>query len=132
MDQSPLVSEQIDAGTKFLNEFDRYVPVTVAFWLKASEDSQSNLYVASDQINDTNIHQVYGEVLRAARKVQDPNFDVFQVKLIASKNPLARAALDVQQGFPGKMPIRLQHRIFGGISIDEAYIYPSTVPASGI
>jgi hypothetical protein len=40
---------QIDAGQKFLEEFEKYAPVRAAFWLKADEDSGWYLYVASDQ-----------------------------------------------------------------------------------
>ena len=45
-------------------EFDKYGPVKVAFWLKASDTEQRYLYIASDQIADTNLDVAYGEVLR--------------------------------------------------------------------
>ena len=37
MDQGPLVTEQIDAGAKLVNDFDRRTPLQAAFWLKESE-----------------------------------------------------------------------------------------------
>ena len=55
MDQEPLVSEQIDAGRKFLDMFARSIPVRTAFWLKIGEDSGWYLNVAAEQITDENI-----------------------------------------------------------------------------
>ena len=48
MDQGPLVIEQIDAGARFLAEFEKKIPVMAAFWLKASEEGSWYLYVASE------------------------------------------------------------------------------------
>ena len=52
MDQEPLVIEEIQGGKKFVDEFDKYVPVQAAFWLRSDEDSGWYLYIASDQITD--------------------------------------------------------------------------------
>src|SRR5580704_18702511 len=38
MDQDTLVSEQIDAAAKFLEEFQKYLPVESAFWLRGEDD----------------------------------------------------------------------------------------------
>ena len=129
MDQIPLVIEQIDAGTRFLNEFQKYLPIQVAFWLKEAEVGDWNLYIASDQITEDNFDVAYGEVVRIAGQIRDPWFDPFQVKLIGANDPLAQAALDIQRRFPGRMPTRFHGRTFGGLSVDEVYIYPSPVPA---
>jgi hypothetical protein len=37
MDQRPLVIDQVDAGARFLGEFQKYAPVQTAFWLKDSD-----------------------------------------------------------------------------------------------
>jgi hypothetical protein len=128
MDQIPLVIDQIDAGTKFLNEFQSYLPIHVAFWLKEAEEGDWNLYVVSDQITEDNFDVAYGEVVRIAGQLRDPWFDPFQVKLIGANDPLAQAALDIQRRFPGRMPTRFHGKTFGGLSVDEVYIYPSPVP----
>jgi hypothetical protein len=128
MDQVPLVSEQIDAGTKFLGEFQKYLPIQAAFWLKETEEGDWSLYVASEQITDDNFDVAYGEVLRIAGQLRDPWFDPFQVKVIGANDPLAQAALDIQRRFPGRMPTRFHRRIFGGVSVDEVYVYPSSIP----
>jgi hypothetical protein len=128
MDQVPLVIEQIDVGTKFLGEFQKYLPIQAAFWLKETEEGDWSLYVVSDQITDDNFDVAYGEVLRIAGQLRDSWFDPFQVKLIGASDPLAQAALEIQRRFPGRMPIRLHGKTFGGVSVDEVYVYPSSTP----
>jgi hypothetical protein len=81
MDQSPLVIDQFDAGARFLGEFQKYVPVKAAFWLKESAEGEWILYVASDQITDDNFDVAYGEVLRIAVQMHEPIFDPFHVQL---------------------------------------------------
>jgi len=128
MDQGPLVSEQIDAGARFLGEFQKYLPIQAAFWLKDSEEGAWNLYVVSDRITDDNFDVAYGEVLRIAGQLQDTWFDPFQVKLIDVNDSVAQAALDIQRRFHGKVPTRFREMTFGGVSVDEVYIYPSPIP----
>lgn len=130
MDQGPLVSEQIDAGARLISEFRKYKPVVAAFWLKASEDGQWFLYLASDKINDTNFDVAYGEVLRLTAMSQDPWLDPFQVKVVGADDPVARAILELQRKYPGKNPTRYHGRPFGGLSVEEAYVYPIPVPVS--
>ena len=130
MGQGPLVAEQIDAGAKFLKLFEAYKPIVAAFWLQESEGGSLWLYVATDPLKDEAISHGYTEVGRLQDKVQDPNFDIFQVKLISSKHPLAKAAREVYRGRPWKIATRIRDQIFGGKSTDEVYIYPPplTVP----
>jgi hypothetical protein len=130
MDQEPLVSEQIDAGKTFLDAFEKQIPVSVAFWLKAGEDSGWYLYVASDRIIPGNVRAAYGEVLKVSRTIQDPNYDQFRVKLIASRDPLARAALDIYRRTPARKPMRIGNGHFGGMSVEGVYIYPPPAPVS--
>lgn len=130
MDQGPLVIEEIDAGAEFAREFDRYEPVKAAFWLKASDEDQRYLYLASDRIDDTNFDVAYGEVLRLANLFPSPYLDPFRVRVIGGGKPLARAAADLNNRFPGWMPIRLGGQSFGGIFVDDVYIYPSPLPVT--
>ncbi|MGO9599299.1 MAG: hypothetical protein ACLP7Q_15025 [Isosphaeraceae bacterium] len=129
MDQGPLVIEEIDAGAKLAHEFNKYQPVKTAFWLKASDEDHRYLYIASEGINDNNFDVAYGEVLRLAGKMQSIYLDPFRVKLIGADDPLAKAAAEIHTRFPGRMPTRFGGKTFGGISVDEVYIYPSPVPA---
>jgi hypothetical protein len=129
MDQGPLVIDQIDAGARFLGEFQKYVPVQAALWVKDSDEGEWYLYVASDQITDDNFDLAYGEVLRIAGAIRDPWFDPFQVKLIGVDDPLAKAALEIHRRYPGRTPTWFHGKTFGGVVVDEVYIYPSPIPA---
>jgi hypothetical protein len=130
MDQSPLVMEEINAGAEIVRQFENYEPVKVAFWLKASDDDHRYLFIASDKIDDTNFDIAYGEVLRLSKKLQSIYLDPFRIKLINTKDPLAKAAVDIHQRFRSQLATRFGGKSFGGISVDEVYIYPSTLSAS--
>jgi hypothetical protein len=55
MDQTTLVTPEIDAGAELIRRLDRSVPVRAAFWVKDSDEGQWYLYIASDQLNDQNL-----------------------------------------------------------------------------
>jgi len=130
MDQEPLVTEQIEAGRRFLDEFDKYRPVRAAFWLKETEDSGWYLYVASDEITDENIAAAYSDVARAARNVEDPNFDRFRVRLVGIDDGRAKAALDIYRQFPGRVPARVRPSQFGPLGAESVYLYPPRTTAA--
>jgi hypothetical protein len=130
MDQGPLVMEEIDAGAKLAHEFDQYKSVKAAFWLKASDEEQRYLYLASDQIDDTNFDVAYGEVLRLASTMHSPYLDPFRVKVIGGDDPLTLAAVEINRRFPGRMATRFGGKSFGGLSVDDVYIYPSPLPVA--
>ena len=130
MDQGTLVIEETDAGAELAREFNKYEPIKAAFWVKASDEGQRYLYLASDRIDDSNFDVGYGEVLRLAEELQSPYLDPFRVKLINAADPLARAALDIHLRFPGRMGIRFGAKSFGGMNVDDVYIYPSPLPSA--
>jgi len=131
MDQGPLVIEEIDAGAELARQFDKYEPIEVAFWLKASDDEHRFLYIASERINGSNIDTGYGEVLRLAGKINSPFLDAFRVKLVNVDDQLAKAAVEVNHRFPGRMATRFGGKSFGGLPVDDVYVYPSPLPAAG-
>jgi len=130
MDQGPLVIEEIDAGAELAREFEKYVPVKAAFWVKASDEEQRYLYLASDGIDANNIDVAYGEVLRLASKMRSPYLDPFRVKLVNAGDPLAKDALEINRRFPGRVATRFGGKTFGGTSVDDVYIYPTPLPAA--
>ena len=126
MDQGPLVTEETDAGEELIRRLDKYARVKAAFWVKDSEEGQWYLYIASDQILDTNIDVVYGEVLRLAAQMASPYLDPFRVKLIPTSDPLAQAAIDIHRRFPGRMATRFSGKNFGGLGVDGVFLYPTS------
>jgi hypothetical protein len=126
MDQGPLVGEELNAGARFLAEFNKRVPVQAAFWLKLRDEPYWYLHVASDQINDSNTRKMYGEVNRVATEMQDPWFDQMRVKLVGTDDEFARAVMDLQRKYPRKLPTR-HYSYLGRLSIDAAWVYPIPV-----
>ena len=124
MDQGSLVTEQIEAGARFVNEFAKYTPVQTAFWLKATADNQWFLYVAGDRIGDSGIRTAYDEVIRIAATTPDPWLDPFQIKVMDTNKPVAKAVMRIQEEYPGSLPTRYHGPPLGGLSIEEVYIYP--------
>ncbi len=122
MDQGSLVKEQFDVGARFLREFGRYAPIVVAFWLRDSENGRWALYVASDRVSDTNRDLAYGEIIRIAGEMKNPNFDPFQVRLLRMGDPMVKAALAAYTGRPPRIPFFINVASFGGISSDEVYL----------
>jgi len=127
MDQGPLVVEETDAGAELVRRFDRYNPVKAAFWVKGSDEGRWYLYIASDQFDERNLDVAYGEILRLADQMASPYLDPFEVKLIAGSDPLAKAVSDIHERYPGTSAIRFGGKNLGGMSVEGAYIYPSSV-----
>ncbi len=129
MDQEPLVREWIDAAKKFLDELDKLQPVRAAFWLKQDEDTRWYLYVATDKLRNGSFAADYEVVGKASDAVDDPNFDLFRVKLIGLKDPLARAALAMYERYPSRIPIFRWGEQFGKTYVEGLYLYPPPVAA---
>jgi hypothetical protein len=127
MDQRPLVNEETVAGEELVRRLDKFTPVQAAFWIKESEEGPWYLYIASDQIDDGNLRAAYGEVLRLAGEMANPDLDPFQVKLISTSDPLAQAVLNIHRRYPGRMATRFGGKNFGGMSVEGGYIYPASV-----
>ncbi len=131
MDQAVLVNEQLDAGSAFLEAFNKSVPVDAAFWMNEADSPSWYLYVASKAVNDSNLRDKYREVLNVAEKAKNLWLDPFRIKLVNSNNRLASQVIEVQTLYPIKHPTRFNGSSIGGVAIDGAYIYPPiTTPAA--
>lgn len=130
MDKRPLVREQIDAGHTFLREFEKYAPVDVAFWYRADDDTSPALWVASQQFHDEKLYSAYGEVVRIAAAMRNPNFQGADVRVVSADDRLAKAALELMQRYGGTIPAHYHSRTVGGITVGEIYIYPLPVAAA--
>jgi hypothetical protein len=129
MDQGSLVAEQIEAGAQVAAEFDKYLPLAAAFWLKDLELKRWHLYLASEQINDSTRYQAYGEVVRIFGGKARTWIDMFQVKVVGVNEPVVRSVLELQQ-HPGQVGIHLWLRRLGDLMIEDGYIYPLPVAAT--
>lgn len=130
MDQGPLVSEWIEAGGKLLPEYDKYAPLEAAFWLKDSWTGNWSLWLVSKKVTDRNFDLAYGEVIRILRGMEYPSLNSMQVHIgrMYDKEVKAVLAEQARRG-GGKHPFRLRDEVVGDCYFEEAYVYPSLVPA---
>ena len=125
MGQELLVSETIDAGADFVRQFNDYRCVAVACWINPAESDNLFLYIASDEIDDSNFDVAYGEVNRRLMGKRSQWLDPFQIKLVSSADPIARDAIEYRDRYPeNKLATRYKGSSIGGMGIDSAYIYP--------
>lgn len=124
MGEELLVNEQIDAGAEFVRDFNDYVPVSVAFWVAAADSDDVYLYIASDDIDDSNFDVAYGEVLRRLSGKRSQWLDPFQIKLVNSTDPVAQDAISIRDRYPAPLVTRYGGSSIGGMSIHCARIYP--------
>ena len=132
MDQGSLVVDQISAAAAFLSEIEKSLPVKIASWVKAFDEGKWTLFVASDKINQENVREAYGEVLRLAREMPELGIDPFDVKLAGGDDPVATALLEIRGRYPATR-LRTHYRglALAAVGIEEAIIYgPTTALAS--
>jgi hypothetical protein len=127
MDQASLVTEEIDAGAELVRRLEKTLSVEAAFWVKDAEGGPWYLYIASDQLRRGELDAAYREVLQLTWEMASPYFDALQVKLVPTSDPLAQAALEINQRFPGRIPTRFGGRSFGGTAVDGVYVYPASL-----
>jgi hypothetical protein len=129
MDQGPLVSELIEDGKRFLQRLgEEGVEVTAAAWIKESESGHWYLYIATPLVG------AGGDNLQAYRRMntvfgqmpQPFGMPPFKTKAIAPSSPLAKAIAGPHQRYAGRGPLRYDGDLLGDISVEEAYIYPSS------
>jgi hypothetical protein len=125
MDPNPLVTEEIEAGAELIQRFRDDIPVEAAFWLNPAEEGRWTLYIVTPKIDVASYDLGFAKILRLVREMQTPHIDPFRVGLIGSDDPLARAAIEANRKYPGPMPTRFRGKDFGGVPVEEVYIYPA-------
>ena len=128
MDSKALVNEQIDAAGELVEQFEKFMPVKAAFWLKPAESDSWLLYIAGERVAQEGVAPGNREIVRICQQINSPDLDVFQIRLIPAEDPLAQSVLLVHQRYPGRLPMRYGGTTLGGTSIEGAYLYP--VPAA--
>lgn len=122
MDQGTLVSAQIEAAGRFLEEFAKTTPVVAAYWVEEDEGGSWTLFIASDPMDAKDIQRNYTEVMRISQELNDPNFAPFSVTIVGLDNPMVRAVLDIYKGHSAKIPLRVRWRRVGDVYIEDAYL----------
>ncbi len=92
MDQATLVTIQIEDGQRLVERLAQGgFSVTAAGWIKASEDGQWFLYLASPVVDKQGDLRAYRQVNPMVRQMPQPfSIDPFEIKLIGAATPLAQ------------------------------------------
>ncbi len=130
MDQVTLVNRQLEDGLRLADRLSQSgFTVTAAGWIKASEDGQWFLYLASPFVDEEGALRAYRHVLPLIRQMPQPSaIDPFEIKLIGAANPLAQEMAAIGARYPGKSPFWFRGDRLGNLTVEGAYIYP--VPIS--
>ena len=124
MAQAILVDENILPGGEFVREFDRVIPVKVAFWAKEQERDEPYLFVASDQITDANLRDAIGEQLRIAGRVGGFGLDADRVTLLKGDDRRIADVLALRVDDPKRRTRPWGRSWIGGEMVEDLYVYP--------
>lgn len=125
MDTELLVDPRLEDGQKLVAElvaagFD----VSVAFWVKISEEGLWFLYIGSTSVEPAKIGDAYRTLYACLSKLQDPSVGFSEVKLIQASDPIAKDAVAARDRQPDRFPVRFRGERLGGLTVEEAIIYP--------
>jgi hypothetical protein len=125
MDTELLVESQIDDGQRLVDQLIRDdFEISVAFWVKTSEEGLWHLYIASPSVDEGKLGEAYRKVYASLGKIPNSWVSPSDIKLVNDMNPIAREAVEVRDRYSAKTPTRYRGKRLGGLSIKEAYIYP--------
>lgn len=125
MDTELLVDNRVDDGQKLVwNLAKLSFDVSVAFWVKTSEEGLWFLYIGSASLEPSKIADAYRTLYSCLKQIPGTSLSISELKLIQVGNPIAQDAIAIRDRHPGRLPVRFHGDRLGNMSIDEAYIYP--------
>jgi len=120
-----LVDRRGDDGQKLILQLARDgFDVTAAFWLRPSEDNWWHLYIASKVVDEHGPSAAYRALRISQQQLAGTTISLVDVKLIGASHPITRDVLKIQKRYSGRTPIRFGGALLGGLSVEEALIYP--------
>lgn len=140
MDQTTVVKEQVEGGSKLLNQLlARGVDLVAACWAKTADYDRWLLYLVSPAVEGRDPRPVYLEIRTALREMETEWSQPFEcvepttVQLIPPSDPLAQGLLTESPSALRKWSTLYGERMIGNTFVEGAYIYPSALfakPAS--
>jgi len=126
VDTELLVDNRTEDGRKLLAELAQDgFDVTVAFWVKTSEEGLWSLYIGSPAVNAKELGNAYRRIYACLSRIPEASIALSEIKLINSQDPLAQAATSQRDRYAWRLATRYQGSHLGPLSIEEAYFYPS-------
>jgi hypothetical protein len=126
MDQALLVEQHIDDGQELIDllikdGFD----VSAAAWVKPSEEDRYLLYLVSKEVDARGLSAAYRAIHPVLGNLHDPWVSLADMRLVGPTNPIGADLMELNRKYPGRSPTRTRRPQLGGMSIDEAYVYPT-------
>ena len=134
-----MVSEQTESGKRLIQSLVAAgFGVRLAFWAKPTDEGKWFLYLASPVVDEKGPLAAYRLVHDVMRQTPDQWIDPLDVKVVGLHDSLTEAALAVTRSKVPTSPYAVQNpkpypgmtrfggSTLGGVSIDGAYIYPSS------
>jgi hypothetical protein len=125
VDYELLVDDQVDEGKSLITGLvDDGFDVSVAFWVKTSEEGFWFLYIGSTSMRTMSLADAYRAVYGVIRRIPSTRLSLSNVKLVDPDNPIAKSAREIRDRYPARLPSRYHGRRLGNMTIEEAYLYP--------
>ncbi len=134
MDQGTLVEVQIRDAVELIDLLRKGgVGVVGACWMKESDGEVWYLYLVTPLVGKGgSTLQAYRRINEVIRGLPEPLWiDPFQIKAVGPSEAVGQAILDIQRRHSRRLPARVALTSLGGVSIEEAYLYPPLVAAVG-
>src|SRR5712691_8534295 len=129
MDQELLVENRFEDAEKLLSKLVRSAfDVTVAFWVRTSEEGLWVLYIASNSVNRDKIGLAYGALYASMSQIPDLSITISEIQLVQPSEPIAKEAIALRDRKLARLPLRYLGKRLGHLAIEEAYIYPKIGP----
>lgn len=125
MDQASLVDLQLDDGQLLLCEMTcAGVEVVVGCWVKEQENTRWKLFIGLKDATEQTLVAA-AEAIRATW-MRHPSLVVTggDYQLVPKQHPVVKQALELQKQRSESALIRYHTDYFGGLEVEEVYIYP--------
>lgn len=134
MDQIALVADRIEGGRQLLERLAQHgFAVAAAWWGRSSEDGQWSLCIVTSAVDEEGILKAYRRLHPVFYGESPlPAVEPLEVKLVSPRDPAAEAVLQLQRRYPGRLPAHLPGYQFGGMNIEEGYVYAPAEAARSV
>ena len=126
MDYVTLVEDRIGDGRRFLKQFVADGnSVLGAFWVRTAEEGLWFLYVVTASYDDVGPAAAYRAVHASLRKLGDAGASGFDIKVVGSRNPIARDALTMLPGTRSRLNTKEDGYTLGSLRVEQSIVYPA-------
>jgi len=125
MDTTILVEDHIDAGAELLTRLiDGGFDLLAAFWIKPEGVTYWDLYIVSPTATGGGFGAAFSSVSLTLDQIPGTPIGLSQIRLVDPAKPIAKEAVQLRDRHSRRLPLKLGARQFGGIAIEDGYIYP--------